>query len=251
MAQNIYDRTDFFDGYSKLPRSVLGISSVGTPEWGVLSSYIPCLKSAHFLDLGCGFGWYSRWAREQGAATVTGIDLSEKMLAAAKERTQDVGVTYRKADLENVEFLPRAYDVVFSSLTLHYVENFAPLVKQVYETLVPGGTFVFSVEHPSYTAPRRPQWTEDEHGLPIWPMNNYLNEGRRNNRWLGNEDRVEYHRMTSTYIKTLLTAGFILSAIEQWGATFEQLEELHPDYARSRESPTFLLLKAVKPGEQK
>lgn len=250
MAQNIYDRADFFEGYSKLPRSIESISALGTPEWGVLSSHIPPVKGARFLDLGCGFGWYSRWAREQGAVEVTGFDISEKMLQVAKERSQDSGITYVRVDLETLSLQPKAYDIVFSSLTIHYVENYASLVKQVYETLMPGGTFVFSVEHPTYTAPRKQVWTEDEEGLPVWPLNNYLNEGKRTNRWFGEEDLVEYHRMASTYVNTLLTTGFILAAMEEWGPTIEQHKQLHPHYTRSREIPPYLILKAVKPNEK-
>jgi SAM-dependent methyltransferase len=39
------------------------------------------------VDIGCGFGWFCRWARRQGAATVPGIDVSEKMLARAGATT--------------------------------------------------------------------------------------------------------------------------------------------------------------------
>lgn len=247
MAQNIYDHAEFFEEYSNLPRSTLGISAVGTPEWAILSSYIPPLQGARFLDLGCGFGWYSRWAREQGAISVTGIDVSEKMLEVAKQRAQDPAISYLKADLESVDLPRGAYDVVFSSLTLHYVENYAPLVKKIYDSLAPGGTLVFSVEHPTYTAPTKQKWTKDEEGVPAWLLNNYMKEGRRTNRWLGDEDIVEYHRMTSTYVQVLLKTGFVLSAMEDWGPTIEQIEELRPLYTKCRESPAFLLIKAVKP----
>ena len=35
------------------------------------------------LDLGCGMGWFCRWAAENGAASVLGIDLSSNMLDRA------------------------------------------------------------------------------------------------------------------------------------------------------------------------
>ncbi|MGH7054452.1 MAG: class I SAM-dependent methyltransferase, partial [Stellaceae bacterium] len=85
MTQNIYDDEDFFAGYSRLPRSVHGLD--GAPEWPALRALIPDLRDRAVLDLGCGFGWFCRWARQAGAASVLGIDVSEKMLARAKTET--------------------------------------------------------------------------------------------------------------------------------------------------------------------
>jgi SAM-dependent methyltransferase len=69
MAQNIYDNEEFFEGYSRLPRSVEGLD--GAPEWPALRALLPDLRGLDVLDLGCGFGWFCRWARGQGAAINT------------------------------------------------------------------------------------------------------------------------------------------------------------------------------------
>jgi nicotinamidase/pyrazinamidase len=105
------------------------------------------------VDLGCGFGWFCRWAREAGAAQVLGLDVSEKMLARARETTSDRAVTYRQADLETLDLPTEAFDLVYSSLTLHYIEKLPALLATVRHALVPGGHLVFSAEHPIYTAP--------------------------------------------------------------------------------------------------
>ncbi len=69
MAQNIYDNPDFFSGYSQLPRQVQGLS--GAPEWPAIRALLPDLADKRIVDLGCGFGWASRWMREQGATSVS------------------------------------------------------------------------------------------------------------------------------------------------------------------------------------
>jgi 2-polyprenyl-3-methyl-5-hydroxy-6-metoxy-1,4-benzoquinol methylase len=66
MTQNIYDNPDFFEGYSQLSRSVRGLA--GAPEWPALRTLLPDLHNLRVVDLGCGFGWFCRWARENGAA---------------------------------------------------------------------------------------------------------------------------------------------------------------------------------------
>ena len=104
MTQNIYDDAGFFAGYSQLPRSILGLD--GAPEWPALRALLPELSGLRVLDLGCGFGWFCRFARQQGAASVLGIDVSERMLARAKTETGDAAIGYQRADLEQLS-LPR------------------------------------------------------------------------------------------------------------------------------------------------
>jgi SAM-dependent methyltransferase len=82
MTRNIYDSTDFFDRYAQLPRSVQGLP--GAPEWPVLQRMLPAPAGRRVLDLGCGYGWFCRWARQAGAAQVLGVDVSARMLARAR-----------------------------------------------------------------------------------------------------------------------------------------------------------------------
>src|SRR5580700_4848658 len=95
MAQNIYDNDEFFAGYGRLPRSVDGLE--GAPEWSNLRAMLPDLHGRNVLDLGCGYGWFCRWARAAGAAQIVGIDVSEKMLARARADTQGRAITYTRA----------------------------------------------------------------------------------------------------------------------------------------------------------
>jgi ubiquinone/menaquinone biosynthesis C-methylase UbiE len=87
MTQNIYDDPQFFEGYGRLARSVAGLD--GAPEWPALRALLPDMRGRKVLDLGCGYGWFCRWARQNVAADVLGIDVSAKMLAQAAATTQD------------------------------------------------------------------------------------------------------------------------------------------------------------------
>jgi hypothetical protein len=68
VTQNIYDNAGFFAGYAQLRRSIDGLD--GAPEWPTLRSMLPDATGKRVVDLGCGFGWFCRWAREAGAASV-------------------------------------------------------------------------------------------------------------------------------------------------------------------------------------
>ncbi|TIO67423.1 MAG: class I SAM-dependent methyltransferase, partial [Mesorhizobium sp.] len=100
MAQNIYDKADFFEGYSRLHRSVEGLD--GAPEWPVLRAMLPKVGGLSIVDLGCGFGWFCRWAGAHGAKQVLGLDLSERMLARARAAGSDEAIAYERVDLDEL-----------------------------------------------------------------------------------------------------------------------------------------------------
>lgn len=237
MTQNIYDNETFFAGYAALPRSVHGLAAA--PEWPSLRALLPALEGKSVLDLGCGFGWFCRWTVGEGAASVLGLDVSKRMLERAKAETADGRVSYRRSNLETVELPRAAFDLVYSSLALHYVENLEYLIRQVHVALRPGGRLVFSVEHPIYTAPSAPGWREID-GRRIWPVDSYLAEGSRATDWLA-KGVIKQHRTIGGYLTILLRTGFALRHLEEWAPTEAQMAE-HPEWKGERERPSFLLV---------
>jgi SAM-dependent methyltransferase len=242
MTQSIYDDDGFFAGYSRLARSVEGLG--GAPEWPALRALLPDPNGLSILDLGCGFGWFCRWAREQGAARILGIDVSEKMLARGRAMTPDAAIAYRRADLETLELPAGAFDLVYSSLALHYIAGLDALMAQIHRALVPGGRLVFSVEHPIYTAPTQPGWSSDAAGRKTWPIDSYLEEGPRSTDWLA-KGVIKQHRTVASYIGMLLRSGFTLSHVEEWGPSDAQIAA-RPVLADERQRPPFLLVAAQR-----
>lgn len=240
MTQNIYDHDEFFASYSQLPRSIHGLD--GAPEWPSLRALLPDLRGIKVLDLGCGFGWFCRWAREQGAAGVLGIDVSDNMLARARTATNDAAIVYTRADMEELELPADTFGLVYSSLVFHYIEALERLFVQVHRALTPDGDFVFSVEHPVFTAPRIPAWSVDSAGEKTWPIDSYLNEGQRSRDWLA-RGVIKQHRTLATYINLLLGAGFTIRQVEEWGPSAEQIAA-RPALADERQRPPFLLISA-------
>ena len=122
MKQNKYDDPIFFEKYSQMSRSQQGLEGAG--EWETLQSLLPDFTGKRVLDLGCGYGWHCIYAMEHGAASVTGVDLSEKMLAVAREKTHYPEVPYLHHSIEGAEFPAESFEIVLSSLALHYVASF-------------------------------------------------------------------------------------------------------------------------------
>jgi SAM-dependent methyltransferase len=238
MTQNIYDDETFFAGYSQLPRSVHGLD--GAPEWPVLRGMLPALAGKGVLDLGCGFGWFCRFAAGEGAASVMGVDVSQKMLERARHETLDSHVAYECADLETYAPPAGVFDLAYSSLAFHYIEDLAELFGRVHAALKPGGSLVCSVEHPIMTAPARQEWLVDADGRATWPVNGYHDEGERVSNWLA-EGVVKRHRTMGTYLDLLLGAGFRLERLVEWAPSPEQVAA-EPGWAKERERPFFLLM---------
>ena len=226
MTQNIYDDAGFFAGYARLRRSVDGLD--GAPEWPTLKSMLPGMAGKRVIDLGCGFGWFCRFAREAGAATVLGLDVSANMLARAREMTSDAAITYRQADLETLDLPAASFDLAYSSLTLHYLEKLGALFATVHRALAPGGHFVFSAEHPLYTEPGP----------------DYLDEGPRTTDWLA-DGVVKQHRTLATYLNLLIAAGFAVRRVEEWGPTRAEIAA-HPEWKIDHRRPSFLLVAAAR-----
>ena len=242
MAQNVYDEPEFFREYAQLPRSLKGLEEDVAPEWPILRQMVGDMRGLHVLDLGCGFGWFSRWSIEAGASTAHGIDISQNMLTRARAATTDLNVKYEWADLETVNLPERKYDLAYSSLAIHYLPAVHDFFVRVARSLKSRGRFVFSIEHPIATAPSEASWKWDERGRVMWPLNQYTAEGERITDWLAKGVR-KYHRMVETYLTQLLEAGFTLVAFK------ESRAGLHTDHERKGEGhrPYYLLVHVELP----
>ena len=242
MAQNIYDDPEFFAAYGRLERSRKGLD--GAPEWPAISAILPDLSGKRVADLGCGFGWFARWARQHGAAHVLGLDLSEKMIARARRETPGAGIDYEIADLETLELPGRTFDFAYSSLAFHYIADFARLMTTVHHALKAGSELVFTIEHPIYMAPRAPRFAEDGDGKRSWALSQYSVEGPRSTDWLA-DGVIKYHRTLGTTLNALVAQGFEVRHVDEWSPSPSQLDD-RPSLADEIERPMLVIIKARK-----
>jgi SAM-dependent methyltransferase len=243
--QNIYDDARFFAGYSQLER--FGAGWQRAMEHHDLLGLIGDPTGMRVLDLGCGTGQLAQHLASLGAREVLAVDVSARMLELAQAEFAHPRVTYRRAAIESLEFAAARFDLVVSSLAVHYVADYRGLMLDVAVWLSPGGVLVYSTEHPIFTA-RLPEegWLLDKHGQRTrWTIDRYADEDARAETWFVEGVR-KYHRRLSTLVNGVLDAGLHLERIlepapsDTWLAT-------HPDSQDERRRPMFLLLKARKP----
>ena len=135
-----YDRTASasMPGYSELHRALLN----GVP-------FLPT-RSFHLLELGVGTGTLStQLLRRFPHARLTGVDLSRRMIAKAREKLRPLRdrVQLRAGDLG--EFPPGEYDAVVSALAIHHLPDRAKwaLFRRIRRTIPVGGYFGDADDH--------------------------------------------------------------------------------------------------------
>ncbi|WP_221179226.1 bifunctional 2-polyprenyl-6-hydroxyphenol methylase/3-demethylubiquinol 3-O-methyltransferase UbiG [Pseudomonas protegens] len=243
MKQNIYDNEIFFRRYKLLRQNGAGLKNA--MEIPALRAQLPPLEGLRVLDLGCGFGDFTRLARSCGTAAVTGIDISERMIEGAQELADDPCITFHETAFEDSASSECSFDLVVSSMTLHYVADYPQVVNWVYRTLKPGARFVFSVEHPICTS-TVVGWVADETGdLGHWPVDSYSDESIRANRWFVDDVR-KYHRTVETYVNALLKTGFQILHLGEPVPNAEYLAS-KPELQEHLRRPAVLLLAVEKP----
>jgi SAM-dependent methyltransferase len=131
------------------------------------------------LEIGCGVGRWSRRLARRGA-TVTGIDLSRKMIARARERAAADGLGDRcrfvVADV-CAPPLTGQFDVVFGVTVLQHILDpirFQSAVTALTEHLAPGGRVILLE-----AAPSRPTGRCDSHVFVARDARLYLDAFRR------------------------------------------------------------------------
>lgn len=242
MKENKYDDKIFYEKYSQMNRSKEGLSGAG--EWETLKGMLPDFKGKRMLDLGCGYGWYSIYAMENGASSVVGIDISQNMLKVAKEKTHFSEVEYICGAIEDMDFKEESFDIVLSSLAFHYIKDYKELIEKINKVLKPNGILIFTVEHPVFTAYGTQDWYYDNNKEILhFPVDNYYYEGKRIANFLG-EDVVKYHRTITTYLNTLLINNFNINQIIEPQPSEEMLDILGMKDEMRR--PMMLIISAIK-----
>ncbi len=103
---------------------------------GAALEWLAPVAGERILDLGCGDGVLTGELARRGAL-VTGVDVSEELLAAARAR----GLHIRPMDGEALEF-DGEFDAVFSNAALHWMTRAGAVIAGVHRALKPGGRFV-------------------------------------------------------------------------------------------------------------
>ena len=247
-GQNIYDNDAFFEDFRRSRSSKVNFNDcIETP---ILFAMLPDLRGKRILDIGCGMGQHAKQYAEMGAESVLGIDISEKMLAYAKEHNSAENVTYQRMAMEDIGTLARQFDLVTSSLVFDYAGDFGGLMRKIHLLMKDDAEFVFSMSHPIVTAwdGAYDRYTRTETGERLYAnLRNYCREGLRKVDWIVNGYEC-YHRTVSTLINALIGAGFVIEECQEARLSDEMREQYPALFGGTVHRPEFIFFRCRKSG---
>jgi ubiquinone/menaquinone biosynthesis C-methylase UbiE len=172
------------------------------------------LAGKDVLEVGSGAGQCSRWLATQGAWAV-GLDLSFRQLQHSLRIDDQAGVTVPvvHATATDLPFDDASFDLVFSSFgALQFVKDIEHMVGEARRVLRDGGTFAFSITHPTrWMFPDDPS----EEGLvasqSYWDRTPYVEVDDET----GVVSYVEHHRTLGDWVTILAGAGFRITRLEE------------------------------------
>jgi SAM-dependent methyltransferase/ADP-ribose pyrophosphatase YjhB (NUDIX family) len=202
------------------------------------------LRGKRVLEVGCGGGQCSIAFARQGALA-TGIDAAANQIAYARALAVREGleVALHEGDITLMPQVEKAsQDTVFSAYALQYVEEIETCLSEVNRVLVPGGAFVFSVDHPAWQ-----MMSEDDPYRvvrPYWDGYAEWEEALAPGVWLR-----AWYRSIERWFDLLRGAGFAVDRVLEpmmvaevhdasWDETYS--------YERGRVIPSTLIFRAIK-----
>ena len=207
---DFYDAPAVFELYLSKRRDPTSANE--TLEKPVLAELIGELRGLRILDLGCGDAGIGREALEAGCRKYVGVEGSRNMVRQARKILAGTPGVVHESWIEDWTFPAQSFDLVISRLVLHYVAEPEGIFERVYHSLVPGGRFIFSIEHPVITSSDR---SSQAGGLrQEWIVDHYFETGIRQTRRMG-ADVIKYHRTIEDYFTGLRSAGFQIEAVRE------------------------------------
>ena len=237
-----YDDDEVFSVYMARRQRV--DSPNDTLEKPVIVELAGDLTGLRILDLGCGDAAFGREALSQGCQMYLGVDGSANMVAVAQQALEGTKAKVVQGTLEDWDYPTEAFDLVLARLVLHYIQGLDSVFRRVHGSLVAGGRFVFSVEHPVITCSDK-GWQ----GLgprQAWLVDDYFHTGPRSVAWLGGRV-VKYHRTVEDYFAGLQQAGCIIEALREAAPVRARFED-ETTFQRRQRIPLFLIMAAAKNG---
>ena len=204
---------DFFearlDGYDEHMLTNIACAKAFYP---FTAKQLPAVENCHVLDLGCGTGLeLQEYFLRNPSVRVTGIDLSQGMLAALKRKFADKDITLICGSYFDVPFGVSAFDGAVSVESLHHFtkEEKVPLYRKLRSALKDGGYFILT----DYFALSEEE--EQMHRQNLIAL--------KKEQGIADEECCHYDTpLTVNHeIQALLEAGFsAVRVLQSWGATY-------------------------------
>lgn len=184
-------------------------------EGKALRTVLAAISFESCLEIGCGTGKNTVWLAEK-AMQITSVDLSEEMLAKAKEKITTDKVQFVQADItSNWAFRNHLYDLVSFSLVLEHIETLDHIFKETAQSLQQGGHVYIGELHPFKQYAGSKARFETENGVQvvecfIHHITDFIQAAKKNgltiveiNEYFDDENRNEIPRILTILFRKI------------------------------------------------
>jgi len=197
------------------------------------------VKNMKVLDLGCGSGIFSKKLLQLGS-NVVGLDLSKSLIDIA--RKENPKIEFHIGDAKKTQFKKTSFDIVSSSLMIHYFNNLDPLFKEISRILKNNGTLVFSFHHPTSEVTDKVKMN----GKNVSILNPYFHSNKYKWTMMKEMELISYHHTFETISKSLKKSGFLIEQIIEPKAILSGKKVNKQIYERCNNYPSFCIIVALK-----
>ncbi len=215
---------------------------------------LPPVEGKRVLCVGSGFGDECARIAALGASRVVGIDLSSGNVAQAKANFPHL--EFHQMDMENISVEANSFDIVYSSLALHYVPSWNTTLLGMRRALTPEGTIVISTHHPaSWSALKEENETTKRQLLgfevnkltgEVSTYGDYLHERPVSAKFAGAFEASFYHKTFSGMLKEFRDAGLTVIECTEPGPV-EEARNQDPKFVELRSRFPLFVLFALQP----
>lgn len=223
-------------------------------EKPAIRAELPDLNRKTVLSLGCGSGEDADWLRAHGALSVTGVDISSGLISLARKSYPQVA--FEVMDMAELNFPDNSFDLIYSSLALHYVADWTSLLKKAYKTLKLDGQIVFSCNHPLETA-MQPFANSETRGFHIGRSIDQITEKRsiygdymvaasagvvqRESTVANSTPVYSYHRTFGNMVTSIIDSGFVIAKLVEPLPLVEMQKQNPEHYKQVLKTPKFMV----------
>lgn len=206
------------------------------------------------LCLGCGTGEECEYLKSKGAKSVVGVDLSGGLIDYARKSYPDLD--FKVMDMEHLDFPEKSFDLVYSSLVMHYVDSWGKTLNSVFKILRPGGTFLFSTHHPAVWGAERKKNEAERTSILGYRkilkenkcevLGDYLNTRKVDDVWFDSFKVSFVHRPMESMMGDIIKSKFVLKDFLEPRAT-EDCKSIDPIFWEIHQKiPLFMIFELKK-----
>lgn len=228
-------------------------------EKPALATLLPNLGGLDVMSFGCGSGTDLYLAKDQKPAQIIGVEPSSGLLKIAQREHPDVH--FINGSAETIDLEDNSIDVIYSSLVMHYIEDWTTTIRTLNGLLKPGGTFVFSCAHPIESATEYGQTNDAmKYALVGRKSDKQTGEQRIFGNYMGAEkegivrkqgelcgiEMETYHRSFSRMINDIHDGGMYIEEVLEPTPLAEMKKIDKNAFDRLNRIPVFILFRLTK-----